>query len=140
VGAAGFEPTTPGFGGETRTLVGGSNGTQAVGIVGARGDDGSGGEHGLAANRREFGAHLVPRSMVGAGLAHERLGELLTVQEVARTLRVCTATVYRLCERGEIAHLRVSNAIRVAADDLQAYLRGGQAGEGPRTGGLDDPR
>jgi len=47
---------------------------------------------------------------------------LLTVREVAERLAVCTATIYALVERGEIRHLRVSNAIRVHPDDLQAFL------------------
>jgi len=38
---------------------------------------------------------------------------LMSVKEVAKTLRVCTATVYNLVEWGELAHVRVSNAIRV---------------------------
>jgi excisionase family DNA binding protein len=38
---------------------------------------------------------------------------LLTVVEVARLLRVCTATVYSMVERGELEHVRVSNAIRI---------------------------
>jgi excisionase family DNA binding protein len=38
---------------------------------------------------------------------------LLTVREVATALRVCTATVYGILERGELEHVRVSNAIRV---------------------------
>jgi excisionase family DNA binding protein len=38
---------------------------------------------------------------------------LMSVKEVAKALRVCTATVYDLVERGELAHVRVSNAIRV---------------------------
>ena len=38
---------------------------------------------------------------------------LLTVREVTRGLGVHRVTVYRLCERGELAHLRVCNAIRV---------------------------
>jgi excisionase family DNA binding protein len=41
---------------------------------------------------------------------------LLTVREVAECLAVCTATVYALVERGEIRHLRVSNAIRIYPD------------------------
>ena len=46
----------------------------------------------------------------------------LTVADAARELRVCTAIVYRLCASGELAHVRVSNAIRIAAQDLAAYL------------------
>ena len=49
---------------------------------------------------------------------------LFTVREVAHRLSVCAATVYALCARGELAHLRVSNAIRVAPTDLDAFIRG----------------
>jgi excisionase family DNA binding protein len=38
---------------------------------------------------------------------------LMTVGEVAKALRICTATVYAMIERGELEHVRVSNAIRV---------------------------
>jgi len=41
------------------------------------------------------------------------LGKLLTVRQVAKLLGVCAATVYRLCDRGGLAHYRVRNAIRV---------------------------
>jgi excisionase family DNA binding protein len=44
---------------------------------------------------------------------------LLTVAEVAELLRVSRATVYKLCEAGDLAHVRVSNSIRVAAESLQ---------------------
>ena len=47
---------------------------------------------------------------------------LLTVRDLAARLAVCTATVYALCERGEIRHLRVSNAIRVHPDDLETFI------------------
>jgi excisionase family DNA binding protein len=40
-------------------------------------------------------------------------GHLLTVREAARLLRVSTATVYKLCARGELAHVRVLNVIRI---------------------------
>jgi excisionase family DNA binding protein len=49
---------------------------------------------------------------------------LLTVREVAERLAVCTATVYALVERGEIRHVRVSNAIRIHPDDLGAFITG----------------
>jgi hypothetical protein len=38
-------------------------------------------------------------------------------------LRVCTATVYRMCERGELGHMRVANAIRVSTASLDAFIR-----------------
>ena len=44
----------------------------------------------------------------------------LTAREVAQRLLVRPVTVYRLCERGELAHLRVSNAIRIRPEDLDA--------------------
>jgi len=47
---------------------------------------------------------------------------LLSVREVARRLGVSTALVYRLCERGELRHVRVSNAIRISPADLAAFL------------------
>jgi excisionase family DNA binding protein len=47
----------------------------------------------------------------------------LTVREVAERLRVCTATVYRLCESGRLWHLRVSNAVCwVPEMALQAFM------------------
>jgi len=35
---------------------------------------------------------------------------------------VSTATVYHLVDRGELQHVRVSNAIRVWPADLAAYI------------------
>ena len=43
---------------------------------------------------------------------------LLIVREVAARLSVSTATVYALCARRELPHVRVLNAIRVAPADL----------------------
>ncbi len=51
-------------------------------------------------------------------------GRLLTVREVAERLAVSTATVYAPVERGELPHVRVSNAIRVAPADLAAFIEG----------------
>ena len=47
---------------------------------------------------------------------------LLGVRQVAERLRVSTATVYKLCERGELLHTRVVNVIRVAPEDLEAFI------------------
>jgi excisionase family DNA binding protein len=49
-------------------------------------------------------------------------GNLLTVRAVAGRLGLSTATVYKLVAQGDIRHARVSNAIRIAPDDLATYL------------------
>jgi excisionase family DNA binding protein len=46
----------------------------------------------------------------------------MTVAEVAKHLGVSRSTVYQLCERGELRHVRVSNAIRVLGEALTRYL------------------
>lgn len=60
----------------------------------------------------------------------ERSGALLSVRDVAARLGMCTATVYRLVGEGQLAHVRVLNAIRVAPRDLEAFIetqrRGGE--------------
>ena len=45
---------------------------------------------------------------------------LMTVKDVAGVLRVCTATVYAMIERGELEHARVSNSIRVVLRKCKA--------------------
>jgi excisionase family DNA binding protein len=47
----------------------------------------------------------------------------LTVKEVAARLRVCTATIYRLCTNGELPHFRVGAAIRIREQDLAVFGR-----------------
>jgi excisionase family DNA binding protein len=47
-------------------------------------------------------------------------GPLLTVREAARALRVSRATVYRLCTRGEMAHVRLLNLIRIPSGAIRS--------------------
>jgi excisionase family DNA binding protein len=47
---------------------------------------------------------------------------LLSVGQVAQVLGVCRSTVYKLCERGELAHVRLANAIRIRPSDLERLL------------------
>ncbi|MEK7703648.1 MAG: helix-turn-helix domain-containing protein [Myxococcota bacterium] len=47
---------------------------------------------------------------------------LLSVRQVAERLGVCTATVYKLCDRGDLAHVRVSNAIRIPLAAAAAFV------------------
>jgi excisionase family DNA binding protein len=58
---------------------------------------------------------------------------LLSVRQVAGKLGVCTTTVYALCGRGALPHVRVLNAIRVAPGDLEAFV------EARRRKGADPP-
>jgi excisionase family DNA binding protein len=44
---------------------------------------------------------------------HERL---LTVREAAARLGVSTSTVYDLCARGKLVHIRAGNAIGIAGN------------------------
>jgi excisionase family DNA binding protein len=64
---------------------------------------------------------LQARTLGGAGLPRVA-PRLLTVGEVAERLRVSTATVYALCKRGALQHVRVANAIRVPEAALAAFL------------------
>jgi excisionase family DNA binding protein len=52
------------------------------------------------------------------------------VAEVAEHLGVCNATVYRLCERGELRHVWIVNSIRIRPDDLREFLDCGSLGRG----------
>jgi excisionase family DNA binding protein len=49
--------------------------------------------------------------------------ELLSVRDVAEQLRISRATVYALVGAGRLPHLRLSNAIRIRPEDLEAYVR-----------------
>lgn len=49
-------------------------------------------------------------------------GALLTVSEVASTMRVSNMTVYRLIKRGELAAVRVGKSYRIRETDLERFL------------------
>ncbi len=72
----------------------------------------------FAAFRPPFNAPVM-QADVTAGV-----GRLLTVKEAAGRLRISTATVYGLCARGELGHVRIStNAIRILEEDLIGFVR-----------------
>jgi len=54
----------------------------------------------------------------------ERDDDLLTIKDLARLLRVCTATVYKLVERCHIPHFRVLNSIRFRRGDVTRFIKG----------------
>ena len=47
---------------------------------------------------------------------------LLTVREVAETMRVSNMTVYRLIRAGELPAIRVGKHFRIRTQELNAYL------------------
>jgi len=60
------------------------------------------------------------------GVLYGGRNRLLTVKEVAEHLGVCTATVYRLCELGELPHVRIVDSIRIRPADLEAFAVSGR--------------
>ena len=50
------------------------------------------------------------------------LEPLLTVAEVAATLRLSTMTVYRLIDSGELRALRIGRSFRIPSPHLRDYL------------------
>jgi excisionase family DNA binding protein len=72
----------------------------------------------FAGFRPPFSAPVMQGSVTVSAYA------LLTVREAAARLRCSAATVYGLCARAELVHLRIStNAIRIREGDLSAFIR-----------------
>ncbi len=55
--------------------------------------------------------------------------EVLTVEEVAHKLRVCTQTVYGLARSGELPSLKIGRRVLIPRANLEHFLAkaGGQA-------------
>jgi excisionase family DNA binding protein len=53
---------------------------------------------------------------------HGGRDRLLRVAEVADRLAIGAWAVYRLCEDGELRHVRITNSIRVRPRDLEAFM------------------
>jgi excisionase family DNA binding protein len=124
----GFEPLTYGSGVAIIGSAPSSSGSQPLGIVQDRAAEPVQPAQRLAPNRTPFG----PRVVQGLGQEHGRkrrgvrevIAPLLTVRQVAERLGVSTATVYTLVEQGELAHVRVSNAIRIPPPNLASFMAG----------------
>jgi len=67
----------------------------------------------------------TPAALPFPPLADPGFGVLLTVSEVAARLRVSRAVIYGLVKRGDLPSVRVSNAIRVRRDAVEALSGGG---------------
>ena len=127
VGAAGFEPATscsqtrgePIARGGTESLPVAAHGAADVADVQKSQKE--------AGVRQLFATDLLRTcESLGGGTVEGRVdfadGTLLNVRQVAAYLGLCTATVYKLCSRGGLPHVRVSNAVRVRRGDLAEFL------------------
>jgi excisionase family DNA binding protein len=122
---AGVEPAAFGFGGEGGSSPSVTSPSQAVGTIAGAGTAAVQPVHPFAGVRKPFAAPLLQAPTPARLRARPGEAErLLTVREVAHRLSISAATVYRLCERGELPHVRVSNALRVRLADLEAFLTG----------------
>ncbi len=120
---AGLEPTTLGLEGRSRFVQPLTPPFSACVIASASKPDQSSPSQPVAAVFKKFVPALSPHLRPIAGGADD----LLKVRDVAAKLGLSTATVYALCERGELPHVRVSNAIRVAPADLEAFIARGRS-------------
>jgi excisionase family DNA binding protein len=79
----------------------------------------------LAAETKIFAALVLHASGLHAVGSPDAL---LTVRDVAAILRVSRDTVYTLCTNGELPHIRVLNAIRISAHDLEDFVLASKRG------------
>ncbi len=79
---------------------------------------------GLAPFSQNFAASLLLRQTSSAPESVRVVNSerLLTVKEVAKLLQVCNASVYKLCDKGELEHTRILNSIRIATADLSHLI------------------
>ena len=140
---SGFEPLAFGSGGSEGASAAVGSASQAVGIIRSGPAGGVHPSHPVAPVSRPFTTGLLPLGVDGGrygsdtpaepdpdasgirkpgqtlgGVVPRPSGPYLTVREVAECLRVSTATIYEAVRRGEIPHMRVSNAIRIPASAL----------------------
>lgn len=52
---------------------------------------------------------------------------MLTVKEVAQSLRMHPITVYRLVQKGELKVVRIGKAIRIEEADLKKFIKSRKA-------------
>jgi excisionase family DNA binding protein len=106
-------------------IAGAGNGLQTSRFPGDSKGAPSNGSPGPAANSKNVAPILLPEKAPGPNNRHAgvRHAALLSVADVARRLNVCEATVYKLCARGALDHVRILNAVRILPEALESYLR-----------------
>ena len=126
----GVEPATFSLGNIRETVPDRIKGSQAVGTIQIETRSVSSESPTLAPNSSQFVSPVCPPKTTlllnGAGStkAVETVERMLSVRDVAERLGVRPVTVYRLCAKGKLEHVRVLNAIRVGKDAIQVFLVG----------------
>ena len=108
----GFEPLAFGFVEDIHVSSNSCKDVQACANTGSVSDEKSKNVQIHASLSKDFAGSLLD-GMAIASEAHRSFRPLLSVRQVATLLGVCSASVYRLCDQGELLHFRVLNAIRI---------------------------
>ena len=79
----------------------------------------------MGAKSKNFAPILLPKTQAAraSSMVGVQLRALLIVADVARRLSVCEATVYKLCARGTLAHIRILNAVRISPEAVEEFAR-----------------
>jgi excisionase family DNA binding protein len=112
---------TYGSGASNVRLVGSSKPSQTVESVRVRAGGRVQPSQGIAGFSSPFAAPVLQRSSERI-LVPSEVERWFKVADVADRLGVSTATVYALCKRGGLAHIRVANAIRIGEKAIRAFL------------------
>jgi excisionase family DNA binding protein len=112
VGARGFEPPTACSQNGGNGVAGVAGDSQVAGTAQDRSAGGVQASQEVADFRRDFTSPVLPPPKRGRGglTATDAGDELLTVKEIAAELKVCTATVYKIIDSGQLPHARVLNS------------------------------
>jgi len=118
-GATGFEPAVFAFGVESERFP--DDPRESLDVVFPRKSDPAHSlpSRSIPAEHGNFGAPVVH----GKAASRRVKSYLLTVREVASLLRVGRARVYSLCERGQLAHIRIGASIRIHRAEVEFFLR-----------------
>lgn len=71
-------------------------------------------------------------SMNNRAMRRRRIGQLLTVEEVAEYCAVSMKTIYRALNRGELVGSKIGAQWRIAGAELVRWIEQQQAGSVPR--------